>query len=95
MLSDVTFAIFHFPVAGSAPSISSGRAKHCHCQEHQRVQPLYAGSVLLDPTSGCHSSSIAFILIHEFSSLHARTYEAPARRVLYHAMVALGFPLQG
>ena len=95
VLSDSTFAFFHFPVAGSAPSIRRSTAKQCFCQEHQRVQLPYAGSDVLDSTSGCLSSSLAFILMHEFSFLHARAYEASVRRVLCHAMVALGFPLQG
>ena len=41
------------------------------------------------PISGCHSSSLASILIRGFSFRHAGASEASAPRVLRHAMVAL------
>ena len=63
------------------------------CQRTNEFSFRTLGATLC-PTSGCHSGSLAFILIHNVSSLCTDVCEAQTPRILRHATLPFGFPLR-
>lgn len=91
VLSDVTFVIFHFPVDGLL-RISRTHTTSTHMCHSTGEFSFHTPGVTLCPASDYHSGSLAFILIHDFSSLCAYVREARAHRILRHATLPVRFP---
>ncbi len=63
----VTFAVFHFPVAGFVLEYPTGAPQiNVPARTAPSLAPIRRGHAHR-PISGCHSSSLASILIHKFS----------------------------
>ena len=68
MLSDVTFAVFHFPVAGFVSEYPTEAPRiNASAETAPSLAPIRRRQALC-PISGCQAGSLAFILIHRFSS---------------------------
>ena len=68
MISDVTFAVFHYPMADLL-WVSCGYAWPTHIHQSTCEYNFLTHGATFCPISDCHSGSLAFILIHNFSSL--------------------------
>lgn len=91
VLPDVTFVIFHFPVDGLL-RISRTHTTYKHMCHSTGEFSFHTPGVTLCPASDYHAGSLAFILIHDFSSLCACVCEAHTHRILRHATLPVRFP---
>lgn len=85
MISDVTFAVFHYPMAGLLKA-SRGYVWPTHIHQSTCGYNFPTHGATFCPTSDCHSGSLAFILIHNFSPLprwHGGSYRVPCPPTCY------------
>ena len=68
MISDVTFVVFHYPMADLL-WVSCGYAWPTHIHQSTCEYNFLTHGATFCPISDCHSGSLAFILIHNFSPL--------------------------
>jgi len=68
MISDVTFAVFHYPMADLL-WVSCRYAWLTHIHQSTCEYNFLTYGATFCPISDCHSGSLAFILIHNFSPL--------------------------
>ena len=66
MISDVTFVVFHYPMADLL-WVSCGYAWPTHIHQSTCEYNFLTHGATFCPISDCHSGSLAFILIHNFS----------------------------
>ena len=65
MISDVTFVVFHYPMADLL-WVSCGYAWPTHIHQSTCEYNFLTHGATFCPISDCHSGSLAFILIHNF-----------------------------
>ena len=68
MISDVTFVVFHYPMADLL-WVSCEYAWLTHIHQSTCEYNFLTHGATFCPISDCHSGSLAFILIHNFSPL--------------------------
>ena len=89
MISDVTFAVFHYPMADLL-WVSCGYAWPTHIHQSTCEYNFLTHGATFCPISDCHSGSLAFITFRHY---HANTLEVSMFRALRHATLPVGFPL--
>ena len=77
MISDVTFVVFHYPMADLL-WVSCGYAWPTHIHQSTCEYNFLTHGATFCPISDCHSGSLAFILIHNFSPSAATWTRSPA-----------------
>jgi len=85
MISDVTFVVFHYPVANLL-WVSCGYAWLTHIRQSTCEYNFRTHGATFCPISDCPSGSLAFILIHNFSSLprkHLGSFGVPCSLTCY------------
>jgi len=85
MISDVTFVVFHYPVADLL-WVSCGYAWQTHIRQSTCEYNFRTHGATFCPISDCPSGSLAFILVHNFSSLprkHLGSFGVPCPLTCY------------